>query len=116
MVLCVFLLFSFAFLFHVIETLFLREEHSLFQHWTSSSIVTVFLVVSLLPIVTWMAPTLVSLNIPIASEWVKPATDRPLTEKISSPELKIKLVGITTVVKVLFLMNISQSALLQCKK
>ena len=70
-----------------------REEHSLFQHWTSSSIVTVFLVVSLLPIVTWMAPTLVSLNIPIASEWVKPATDRPLTEKISSPEIAKKVDG-----------------------
>ena len=33
-----------------------------------------------------MDPTLVSLNIPMASECVRPATDRPLTEKISSPE------------------------------
>ena len=40
---------------------------------------------SLLPRVTWIPPTFVSLNIRIASEWVNPATDRPFTENISSP-------------------------------
>ena len=48
------------------------------------SLPTVFLG-SLLPRVTWMLPTFVSLNIRIASEWVNPATDRPFTENISSP-------------------------------
>ena len=55
------------------------------QQWLSPSICTIFFP-SRLPIVTCMVPILVSLNIPIASEWVRPATDLPLTEKISSPE------------------------------
>ena len=40
---------------------------------------------SLLPRVTWMLPTLVSLNMPIAWAWVSPLTDFPFTVKISSP-------------------------------
>ena len=44
------------------------------------------LMTSLLPRVTWILPTLISLNFAMASEWLRPATDWLFTEKISSPE------------------------------
>ena len=49
------------------------------------SLPTVFLG-SLLPRVTRMLPTFVSLNMLMACAWVSPATDCPFTVKISSPK------------------------------
>ena len=46
---------------------------------------TSILLASLLPRVTWILPTLISLNLAMASEWLRPATDWLFTEKISSP-------------------------------
>jgi len=41
---------------------------------------------SLLPRATWTGPSLTSLKMAMASWWVRPATERPFTEKISSPK------------------------------
>ncbi len=41
---------------------------------------------SLLPRATWTGPSLTSLKMAMASWWVRPATDRPFTENISSPK------------------------------
>ena len=62
------------------------------------SLPTVFLG-SLLPRVTWMLPTFVSLNMLMACAWVSPATDCPFTVKISSPAKKIEMTQASTWVK-----------------
>ena len=62
-----------------------RRNPAIYSHMER----TVFLG-SLRPMVTWTAPSLTSLKMPMASWWVRPATDRPFTENISSPENKNK--------------------------
>ena len=57
---------------------------------------------SLLPMATWTAPCLTSLNMLMASWWVRPATDRPFTENISSPENKLCLECCTLLASIFF--------------